>query len=121
LYIQKGSVKLSVVTKTGKEAVVAKLKTRRLHWRRGPGRAASAHRYGYVRYTCHAARDRLKEMIHVLHAEHEFSDRFISYMVGRNIRIEDARSTGRFKTIQSVDLTILPIKNQSVPQYSIRT
>src|SRR4029077_424154 len=31
----------------------------------------------------------LKEMIRVLHAEHEFSDRFISYMVARNIRIEE--------------------------------
>ena len=27
-------------------------------------------------------------MIRVLHAEHEFSDRFISYMLTRNIRIE---------------------------------
>jgi len=31
----------------------------------------------------------LKEMIRVLHVEHEFSDRFIAYMVGRNIRIEE--------------------------------
>ena len=29
------------------------------------------------------------EMIRVLHEEHEFSDRFISYMLGRNIRIEE--------------------------------
>jgi hypothetical protein len=28
-------------------------------------------------------------MIRVLHAEHAFSDRFISYMLGRNIRIEE--------------------------------
>jgi CRP-like cAMP-binding protein len=28
------------------------------------------------------------EMIRLLHEEHEFSDRFISYMLGRNIRIE---------------------------------
>jgi CRP-like cAMP-binding protein len=30
-----------------------------------------------------------KEMTRVLHAEHEFSDRFISYMLSRNIRIEE--------------------------------
>jgi CRP/FNR family transcriptional regulator, cyclic AMP receptor protein len=30
-----------------------------------------------------------KEMIRVLHAEHEFSDRFISYMLSRNIRVEE--------------------------------
>ena len=30
-----------------------------------------------------------KEMIRVLHSEHEFSDRFITYMLSRNIRIEE--------------------------------
>jgi CRP-like cAMP-binding protein len=29
------------------------------------------------------------EMIRVLHAEHAFSDRFVSYMLSRNIRIEE--------------------------------
>jgi CRP/FNR family cyclic AMP-dependent transcriptional regulator len=29
------------------------------------------------------------EMIRVLHGEHEFSDRFIAYMLGRNIRVEE--------------------------------
>ena len=28
------------------------------------------------------------EMVRVLHAEHEFSDRFIAYMLARNIRVE---------------------------------
>ena len=30
-----------------------------------------------------------KEMIRILHAEHAFSDRFISYMLSRNIRVEE--------------------------------
>jgi len=29
-----------------------------------------------------------KEMVRVLHTEHAFSDRFLAYMLGRNIRIE---------------------------------
>ena len=29
------------------------------------------------------------EMVRVLHSEHEFSDRFISFMLARNIRIEE--------------------------------
>jgi len=29
------------------------------------------------------------EMIRVLHSEHKFSDRFIAYMLGRNIRVEE--------------------------------
>jgi len=28
-------------------------------------------------------------MLRVLHSEHEFSDRFISYMLARNIRVEE--------------------------------
>jgi CRP/FNR family cyclic AMP-dependent transcriptional regulator len=31
----------------------------------------------------------LKEMIRALHSEHELSDRFITYVLGRNIRIEE--------------------------------
>src|ERR1700691_214710 len=30
-----------------------------------------------------------KEMIRVLHTEHAFSDRFLAYMLSRNIRIEE--------------------------------
>ena len=29
------------------------------------------------------------EMIRLLHGEHEFPDRFIAYMVARNIRVEE--------------------------------
>ena len=29
------------------------------------------------------------EMIRVLHGEHEFSDRFIAYMLARNIRVQE--------------------------------
>lgn len=89
LYIQKGGVRLSVVNKTGKEAVVAIL---------GPGDffgegclAGQSIRMGTA--TAVAATTALviekNEMIRVLHAEHAFSDRFISYMLSRNIRIEE--------------------------------
>ena len=89
LYIQKGSVKLSVVSKTGKEAVVAMLKPGDFV---GEGALAGQS----VRIATATAVTPvavlvigLKEMIRVLHAEHAFSDRFIAYMVGRNIRIEE--------------------------------
>src|SRR5271163_4141204 len=88
MYIQKGAVKLTVVNGVGKEAVVAIL---------GPGDffgegclAAQPIRIGAA--TANAATTLLviekKEMVRILHAEHEFSDRFISYMLTRNIRIE---------------------------------
>jgi CRP/FNR family cyclic AMP-dependent transcriptional regulator len=89
LYIQKGGVRLSVVNETGKEAVVAIL---------GPGDffgegclAGQPIRIGSA--TAVAATTVLviekKEMVRVLHAEHAFSDRFISYMLSRNIRVEE--------------------------------
>jgi CRP/FNR family cyclic AMP-dependent transcriptional regulator len=88
-YIQKGAVKLSVVNETGKEAVVAIL---------GPGDffgegclAAQPIRIGSA--TAVAPTTVLviekKEMIRILHSEHAFSDRFISYMLSRNIRVEE--------------------------------
>jgi CRP/FNR family transcriptional regulator, cyclic AMP receptor protein len=89
LYIQKGAVRLSVVNETGKEAVVAVL---------GPGDffgegclAGQPRRIGSaiaVTATTVLVIEK-KEMVRVLHVEHEFSDRFISYMLSRNIRIEE--------------------------------
>lgn len=89
MYIHKGSVKLSVVSKTGKEAVVAILKPGDFVGEgalaRQPMRIATATAVTSVTMLVIG----LKEMIRVLHVEHEFSDRFISYMVARNIRIEE--------------------------------
>jgi CRP/FNR family transcriptional regulator, cyclic AMP receptor protein len=88
IYIQQGGVKLSVVNGSGKEAVVAVL---------GPGDffgegclAGQSVRIGTS--TAIAPTTvlviRKSEMMRILYSEHEFSDRFISYMLARNIRIE---------------------------------
>ena len=88
MYIQQGGVKLSVVNGVGKEAVVAVL---------GPGDffgegclAAQPIRIGAATATAptKVLVIEKKEMIRVLHTEHEFSDRFIAYMLTRNVRIE---------------------------------
>jgi len=89
LYIQNGGVKLSVVSEAGKEAVVAIL---------GPGEffgegclAGQPARMGTataITPTSALVIDK-DEMIRVLHKEHLFSDRFISYMLTRNIRVEE--------------------------------
>jgi CRP/FNR family cyclic AMP-dependent transcriptional regulator len=88
MYNQKGGVKLSVVNEVGKEAVVAIL---------GPGdffgeggMAGQVVRMGTstaITPTTVLVIEK-REMIRVLHAEHEFSDRFVAYMLSRNIRIE---------------------------------
>jgi CRP/FNR family cyclic AMP-dependent transcriptional regulator len=89
MYIQQGSVKLSVVSKTGKEAVVAMLKPGDFV---GEGALAGQP----VRIATATATVpsillviSLEEMTRVLHAEHALSDHFITYMLQRNIRIEE--------------------------------
>jgi CRP/FNR family cyclic AMP-dependent transcriptional regulator len=89
LYIQKGEVKISVVSKTGKEAVVGIV---------GPGDfIGEGGMAGQpMRMATATAVDSVtalvidnKEMFRVLHAETAFSDRFITYMLQRNVRIEE--------------------------------
>ena len=89
MYIQLGGVKLSVVNETGKEAVVAVLRPGDFF---GEGcLAGQPIRMGSANSTAQTTVLVIEkdEMIRVLHAEHEFSDRFITYMLSRNIRIEE--------------------------------
>jgi CRP/FNR family cyclic AMP-dependent transcriptional regulator len=88
LYIQEGGVKLTVVNESGKEAVVAIL---------GPGdffgEGCLAGQPLCVASAITIAPTTVlviekAEMIRALHREHEFSDRFITYMLERNIRVE---------------------------------
>ncbi|MGB9245405.1 MAG: Crp/Fnr family transcriptional regulator [Candidatus Acidiferrales bacterium] len=89
MYIQEGSVKLSVVNTSGREAVIAIL---------GPGdffgegclagQAVTMATATTIAPTVVLVIDK-NEMIRVLHGEHEFSDRFIAYMLTRNIRVEE--------------------------------
>jgi CRP/FNR family transcriptional regulator, cyclic AMP receptor protein len=89
MYVQKGEVRLSVVSKIGKEAVVAILKPGDFVGEGGlagqPLRIATATAASPVTLLVIG----MKEMIRVLHAEHTLSDRFITYMLERNIRIEE--------------------------------
>jgi CRP/FNR family cyclic AMP-dependent transcriptional regulator len=88
-YIQKGSVKISVISQGGKEAVVAVL---------GPGdffgegclagQPVCMGTATAIVPTSILSIDK-KEMMRMLRAEHQFSDLFISHMLSRNIRIEE--------------------------------
>lgn len=88
-YIQKGGVKLTVLSPRGKEAVVAILGAGNFFGEGclvgQPVRMATA--------TAIASSSALgigkKDLIRVLHEEHRFSDFFIRYMLSRNIRIEE--------------------------------
>jgi CRP/FNR family transcriptional regulator, cyclic AMP receptor protein len=89
MYIQKGGVKLSVVNEVGKEAVVGIL---------GPGdffgeggMAGQPVRMGTATAITPTTLLVIEknEMFRGLHTEHAFSDRFMAYMLARNIRIEE--------------------------------
>jgi len=88
LYIQQGGVKLSVLSKTGRQAVVAMLDPGAFF---GEGcLAGHPVRMGSATATTDTtilliAKD---QMARLLHEEHALSDRFISHMLARNIRIE---------------------------------
>jgi len=89
MYIQKGAIRLSVLSHAGKEAIVATL---------GPGDflgegALAAQRVRMGTATAISMTTVLivpkKQMIQLLHDEPEFSNRFIAFMLSRNIRIEE--------------------------------
>ena len=89
MYIQSGGVKISVVSKAGKEAVVGMLAVGDFIGEGGlagqPLRMATATAVTPV--TVLVIEN--KEMFRLLHAESAFSDRFIAYMLERNVRIEE--------------------------------
>ena len=88
-YLQKGSVKLTVLSERGKEAMISLLE---------PG--------NFVGEQCIAAAERIRvasaaaltrstllrieknEMVRVLHQEHALSDLFVSFLLARNARIQ---------------------------------
>jgi CRP-like cAMP-binding protein len=88
-YIRAGTVKLSVLSKAGREAVVAML---------GPGDffgegclAGQLVRMGSATATTSSVIlvIRRAQMTNLLHQQHSMSDRFIAHMLARNVRIEE--------------------------------
>jgi CRP/FNR family transcriptional regulator, cyclic AMP receptor protein len=89
-YIQKGRVRLSVVSKQGKEATLGLF---------GPGdfvgegciasdqpiRMATA----IATTACSILEIEKKQMLRTLHAEHKFSDVFVAYLIARNSRTQE--------------------------------
>jgi CRP/FNR family transcriptional regulator, cyclic AMP receptor protein len=88
-YIQKGAVKLAVLSKTGKEAVVAILRAGAFF---GEGCLAEQPRRMATASAMSAATILSVEkpqMLRLLHEEPALADRFLVHMLARNIRIEE--------------------------------
>ncbi len=88
-YIQKGKIKLTVVSKTGKEATIGILNEGDFFGEGcltgQPLRLCSA----TALTDCSVMRIDKKYMMQVLHREHAFSDMFVAYLLTRNIRYEE--------------------------------
>src|SRR5438105_4101943 len=85
-YIQEGKVRLTVVSKTGKEATIGILSEGNFF---GEGAlAGQALRMGSAAAMTHCELTRIdkKAMMNALHREHAFSDMFVAYLLARNIR-----------------------------------
>jgi len=88
-YIQKGKVRLTVVSQSGKEATIGILNEGDFF-----GESCLAGQtlrlFSATAMTdCSVMRIDKKSMIEVLHREHAFSDMFVAYLLTRNIRYEE--------------------------------
>jgi CRP/FNR family transcriptional regulator, cyclic AMP receptor protein len=88
-YIQTGKVKLTVVSKTGKEATIGILDTGDFfgedslviqHVRMGTATALTS---------CVLMRIEKKAMLNVIHSEHSFSDLFVEHLLAKNFRYRE--------------------------------
>jgi CRP/FNR family cyclic AMP-dependent transcriptional regulator len=88
-YLQKGKVRLTVVSKVGKEATIAIVGEGNFF---GEGSlAGQVRRMGSAAAMsdCEVMRVDKKAMMQALHREHTFSDMFVTYLLARNIRYEE--------------------------------
>jgi CRP-like cAMP-binding protein len=88
MYIQSGAVKLSVLSASGREAVIAMLGAGDFF-----GEGCLAGQPVRMGNAIAASRSSIllidkARMIRLLHKQHEMSDRFIAHMLARNIRVE---------------------------------
>jgi CRP/FNR family cyclic AMP-dependent transcriptional regulator len=88
-YLQSGSVKITVTSSAGKEAVIALLEPGDFFGEGcisgQPLRVSTATATGPVS----VLEIEKQEMTRVIHEEHEFADRFVAHMLKRNVRIEE--------------------------------
>ena len=88
-YIQRGKVRLSVLSKTGKEATIGIVNEGNFF---GEGSlAGQVLRMGSAAAMtdCELLRVDKKAMMEALHRERAFSDMFVAYLLARNIRYEE--------------------------------
>jgi CRP-like cAMP-binding protein len=119
-YIQKGKIKLTVVSQIGKEATIGILNEGDFFGEGcltgQPLRLCSA----TAMTDCSVMRIDKKSMMEVLHREHEFSDMFVTFLLTRNIRYEEDLVDQLFnsseKRLARILLLLAHFGKEGVPQ-----
>jgi CRP/FNR family cyclic AMP-dependent transcriptional regulator len=88
-YIQEGKVRLTVVSKIGKEATLGILGEGEFFGEGGLAGQGLRMGSATAMTECELLRIDKKAMMLALHREHEFSDLFVAYLLSRNIRYEE--------------------------------
>ena len=88
-YIQSGKVKLTVVSKTGKEATIAILSSGDFFGEDSLLRQRLRMATVTTLSDCQLMRIEKSAMLRVLHAQHTFSDLFVEHLLSRNIRYQE--------------------------------
>jgi CRP/FNR family cyclic AMP-dependent transcriptional regulator len=88
-YVQKGKIKLTVVSPVGKEATVGVLAEGSFFGEGGLAGQAMRMGSASAMTDCTILRIDKNSMIEALHREHSFSDLFVSHLLARNIRYEE--------------------------------
>ena len=119
-YIQRGKVRLTVLSQAGKEATIGILGDGDFF---GEGAlAGQAVRMGSAAAMtdCKLTRIKKKAMMDALHREHAFSDMFVGYLLARNIRYEEDLVDQLFnsseKRLARILLLVAQFGKEGVPQ-----
>jgi len=88
-YIQEGKIKLTVVSKIGKEATLGILGEGQFFGEGSLGGQTLRMGSATAMTDCELLRIDKKAMMLALHREHTFSDLFVAYLLARNIRYEE--------------------------------
>jgi CRP-like cAMP-binding protein len=122
MYVESGTVRLSVVSHAGKEAVIAVLE--RGHFF-GEGCLASQPRRmatATAMAACTIISVEKPDMVRELHARPAFADRFLTHMLTRNIRIEEDLIDQLFNSSEKrLARTLLLLARYGEPEASHRT
>jgi CRP/FNR family cyclic AMP-dependent transcriptional regulator len=121
-YVETGTVRLSVVSHSGKEAVVAVLDAGHFF---GEGCLAGQSRRmatATAMEPCIVLTVEKQEMVRQLHARPAFADRFLTHMLTRNIRIEEDLIDQLFNSSEKrLARTLLLLARYGKPDVSHRT